>query len=414
MNGVAPRSWVASANDPTTDFSLRNLPYGIFSTPENPALRVGVAIGDMVADLSALSAAGLLPGMGNAFSQNTLNPLMAQGRPKWHALRVRLTELLAESSDLAHNAALVAHAFVSQSAAHLHLPITVANYTDFYSSRYHAQNVGALFRDPARALNPNWLELPVGYHGRASSVVVSGTPIRRPTGQIKRPDAERPVLAPCERLDFELELGTIIGMPSQLGARVDVNDATAHIFGVVLLNDWSARDIQLWETQPLGPFNAKNFATTISPWVVPLEALEPYRCTQPVQDPVPLDYLRAQGPEGFDIDLEVTLRPQGSAIATTLTRTNFRHMYWTMAQQIAHHTVGGCNLQIGDLLGSGTISGPEPSSQGCLLEQTLNGRAPVTLDGGFTRSFLEDGDTVTFTGRAAPGVGFGKCEGLLF
>ncbi len=412
--GPERRSWVASANAPGCDFPIQNLPYGVFSTAEAPASRAGVAIGSFIVDLSVLAEAGLLPDFGDSFASASLNRLMAHGRAAWRGLRACLAALLAEDSALGRDAGLRARALVEQGRARMHLPIDVANYTDFYSSRHHAQNVGALFRDPARALNPNWLEMPVGYHGRASSVVVSGTPVRRPVGQVRRAGAERPVLGACERLDFELELGAVIGVPSALGARVGVDEAEAHIFGVVLLNDWSARDIQLWEAQPLGPFNAKNFATSISPWVVPLDALEPFRCAQPVQDPAPLDYLRARGPQGFGIGLEVALRPDGAAAASTIVSTDFAHMYWTMTQQVAHHTVGGCNLQVGDLLGSGTISGPEPRSWGCLLEQSFNGTRSVQLDGGGTRSFLEDGDTVTMRGFAQGDgyrVGFGVCEG---
>ncbi len=409
--GAAQKSWVHTANDPACDFPLQNLPFGVFSTQADPALRVGVAIGDLIVDLSCLGEA--LPDPCGCFRGPALNGLIARGPACWRSLRAALTAILAEESALAADDAAQARVLVRQADATMHLPITIGDYTDFYSSRHHAQNVGALFRDPARALNPNWLEIPVGYHGRASSVVVSPTPVRRPVGQIKRPDAERPVLAPCERLDFELELGTIIGVPSALGERVSVADAEAHIFGVVLLNDWSARDIQLWEAQPLGPFNAKNFATSISPWVVTLDALAPFRIAQPAQDPAPLDYLRPAGSQGFDIALEVAVQPEGAAEPVVVTRTSFAQMYWTMAQQIAHHTVGGCNLNIGDLLGSGTVSGFEPGAQGCLLEQSLNGARPVP---GLAHSFLQDGDTVTMRGYAQGDgyrVGFGACEGRI-
>ena len=412
--GPDARSWVASANAVECEFPIQNLPYGIYSTADKPSPRVGVAIGDLILDLSTLDDAGLLPDAAGAYAQGSLNGLIACGRDTWRRLRASLAALLAEGGSLGGNDRARAAAFVPRDRARLHLPVVVGNYTDFYSSRHHAQNVGALFRDPARALNPNWLEMPVGYHGRASSVVVSGTQVRRPLGQVKKPGAERPVLAACERLDFELELGTVIGRPTELGERVSIEDAESHIFGVVLLNDWSARDIQLWEAQPLGPFNAKNFATTISPWVVPLDALEPFRCAQPAQDPAPLDYLRARGDQGFDIALDVSLTPDGAAEASTIVRSNFAHMYWSMAQQVAHHTVGGCNLQVGDLLGSGTISGPEPHSCGCLLEQTFNGTRPLPLSGGGTRAFLHDGDTVTMRGHAQGDgyrVGFGVCEG---
>ncbi len=401
-------SWVAVANDPACDFPIQNLPFGIFSTPAAPEPRVGVAIGDLIADLPALHAAGLLPGPAAAYAAPSLNALMTQGRPAWRQLRARLAGLLDTASTLPD--ALRRSAFVPQAGATLHLPVAVANYTDFYSSRHHAQNVGALFRDPERALNPNWLEIPVGYHGRASSVVVSGTPVRRPMGQIKPPDAPRPELAACAALDFELELGAVVGVPTMLGERVSIAEAEAHIFGVVLLNDWSARDIQRWEAQPLGPFNAKNFATSISPWVVPLDALEPFRCAQPTQDPPPLGYLAPPGPQGFAIALEVDLQPEGGP-PHTVVRTDFSHMYWSMAQQLTHHTVGGCNLAVGDLLGSGTISGPTPESCGCLLEQTANGTRPLP---GLARTYLQDGDTVTLRGYAQGDgyrIALGACAG---
>ena len=407
--GNTLRSWVPAARDPACDFPLQNLPFGVFSTRADPAPRVGVAIGDRIVDLAALGQD--LPDPGGCFRQPTLNAMLARGPACWRGVRAALTGLLSEGSALAQDMPAQARVLVAQADATMHLPVAIGGYTDFYASRDHAQNVGALFRDPARALNPNWLEMPVGYHGRASSVVVSPTPVRRPMGQIKRPDAARPVLAACERLDFELELGTIIGVPSALGTPVGVADAEAHIFGVVLLNDWSARDIQLWEAQPLGPFNAKNFATSISPWVVTLDALAPFRVAQPVQDPAPLAYLHPAGRQGFDIALEVAVHPAGAADPVVVTRTNFASMYWTMAQQIAHHTVGGCNLGVGDLLGSGTVSGPGPGTQGCLLEQSLNGARPVP---GLAHSFLQDGDTVVLRGYAQGDgyrVGFGVCEG---
>ncbi len=408
---MAQTSWVGSANAADCDFPLQNLPFGVFSTLADPAPRVGVAIGDLIVDLAGLG--DRLPDTGGSLRRPALNGLIAQGPACWRGLRQALACLLAEGSALARDTAAQARVLVRQADATMHLPVAIGDYTDFYSSRHHAQNVGALFRDPARALNPNWLEMPVGYHGRASSVVVSPAPVRRPAGQIRRPDALRPVLAACERLDFELEVGTVIGVPSALGTPVSVAEAEAHIFGVVLLNDWSARDIQLWEAQPLGPFLAKNFATSLSPWVVTLDALAPFRVGQPVQDPAPLDYLRPSGAQGFDIALEVAVQPAGKAEPVVVTRTNFAHMYWTMAQQIAHHTVGGCNLNIGDLLGSGTVSGPQPGEQGCLLEQSLNGARPVP---GLAHSFLQDGDRVVMRGYAQGDgyrVGFGPCEGRI-
>ena len=420
--GAAQTSWLHTARDPDCHFPLQNLPFGVFSTAADPAPRVGMAIGDSIVDLKGVNPLSMivdlaalghdLPDPGGCFRRPALNGLIARGPACWRGVRQGVAAMLAEGSPLARDAPAQARVLVRQADATMHLPVEIGGYTDFYASRHHAQNVGALFRDPARALNPNWLEIPVGYHGRASSVVVRPTPVRRPCGQIRRPDAPRPVLAPCERLDFELELGTIIGVPSTLGERVGVAEAEAHIFGVVLLNDWSARDIQAWEAQPLGPFNAKNFATSISPWVVTLDALAPFRIAQPAQDPEPLPYLRPAGRQGFDIVLEADVRPEGGP-PVTVTRTNFAHMYWTMAQQIAHHTVGGCNLNIGDLLGSGTVSGPDPGSEGCLLEQSLNGARPAP---GLAHSFLQDGDTVTLRGYAQGDgyrVGFGTCEGRI-
>jgi fumarylacetoacetase len=297
----------------------------------------------------------------------------------------------------------------------LHLPLQVTGYTDFYSSKEHATNVGTMFRDPANALLPNWLHLPVGYNGRASSVVVSGTDIRRPLGQVKPPTAAAPSLAACAKLDFELETAFIVGVDTALGEAVSVANAEDMMFGMVLLNDWSARDIQQWEYVPLGPFNAKTFATSISPWIVTMDALTPFRVAGPVQDPTPLPYLQQSGARSVDIALEVSLQPQSVSEATTICRTNYRAMYWSMAQQLAHHTVSGCNLRVGDVMGSGTISGSTPDSYGSLLELSWNGQKPLTLKDGVTqRCFLEDGDTVTMRGWCqGPGyrIGFGAVTG---
>jgi fumarylacetoacetase len=350
-----------------------------------------------------------------AFEQRTLNDFISLGRDTWRSVRIQLSHLLArDTATLRDDTALRAKALVRQSDAQLHLPVQIPGYTDFYSSKEHATNVGSMFRDPKNALLPNWSEMPIGYNGRASSVVVSGTPVRRPNGQLKLPDAERPVFGACRKLDIELETGFIIGRGNALGEPVACKDAEAHIFGMVLLNDWSARDIQQWEYVPLGPFNAKTFATTISPWIVTLDALEPFRVAQPAQEPQPLDYLHHDGRHAFDIALEVHLRPQAAREATTIARTNFRHMYWTMAQQLAHHTVSGCNTRVGDLMGSGTISGPTEDSFGSLLELTWNGKKPLELKEGGTRTFIEDGDELTLGGRCQGEgyrVGFGTCVG---
>lgn len=412
---TAPKtSWVVSANDGQTHFPLQNLPYGVFSA-DNGAPRVGVAIGDQVLDLSVLDDAGLLPAATKgAFAAPNLNRFIALGKPVWTETRARLTALLsADDQALAGNADLRAKALLPMAGVALHLPVEIPGYTDFYSSREHATNVGRMFRDPENALLPNWLEIPIGYNGRASSVVVSGTSLRRPNGQIKLPNEARPVFSACRKLDYELEMAFIVGKPSNLGEPVSTADAPSHMFGLVILNDWSARDIQQWEYVPLGPFNSKTFGTSISPWVVTMDALEPFRRDNPAQSPEPLSYLRQQAPNAYDIALEVAVQPEGAA-ATTVCRTNFKAMYWTMAQQLAHHTVSGCNVRIGDLMGSGTISGTTADSCGSLLETTRNGTEPVTLAEGIKRGFLEDGDTVVMTGWCQGDgyrVGFGEVSG---
>ncbi|WP_028226626.1 fumarylacetoacetase [Paraburkholderia ferrariae] len=420
----ARKSWIDSANDPQCNFPIQNLPFGVFSQAGDAgraAPRVGVAIGDLIADLAVLHDAGLLrlpQGAPKAvFARGALNDFIALGRDAWRSVRIQLSSLLArETATLRDDTALKARAFVRQADATLHLPVEIPGYTDFYSSKEHATNVGSMFRDPKNALLPNWSEMPIGYNGRASSVVVSGTPVRRPRGQLKLPEQERPVFGACRKLDIELETGFIVGRGNALGEPVACEEAEDHIFGMVLLNDWSARDIQQWEYVPLGPFNAKTFATSISPWVVTLDALAPFRVAQPQQDPQPLDYLRHAGDHAFDIALEVLLRPEGAAEATSIARTNFRHMYWTMAQQLAHHTVAGCNTRVGDLMGSGTISGPTPDSFGSLLELTWNAKNPLELSGGGTRGFIEDGDELTLAGWCQGEgyrVGFGTCVGKI-
>ncbi len=416
-HGPRRRSFVPVGAD--SHFPIQNLPFGIFSTPADPERRVGVAIGDHVLDLSVVAAAGLMPAEADAdaFTQGTLNPFIARGPAVWRAVRAACAHLLdADTPTLRDDAALRAASLVPMAGVRMHLPIEVAGYTDFYSSREHATNVGSLFRDPKNALLPNWLHLPVGYNGRASSVVVSGTPITRPLGQTKAPGEDTPRFGPCAKLDFELETAFIVGVGNPLGVPVPVDEAESRIFGMVLMNDWSARDLQQWEYVPLGPFNAKSFGTSISPWVVTLDALAPFRVPGPVQEPDPLPYLRAPGAQAFDIRLEVALRPAGDRHATTLCRSNARHLYWSMAQQLAHHTVSGCNTRVGDLMGSGTISGPEPGSFGSLLELTWNGQSPVVLDGGQTRGFLADGDEVIITGWCQGDghrIGFGHVSGQI-
>lgn len=410
-------SWLASANTPDGPFPIQNLPYGIFSTAGvNP--RVGVAIGDQILDLRVLEEAGLLPaGPAPVFAADSLNPFMACGPAVWRAVRAAIADLLDAATPTLRDAVeLRARALVPMDGARLHLPMVVRGFTDFYASKEHATNVGSMFRDPANALLPNWLHIPIGYNGRASTVVVSGTPIRRPLGQTKPPGAAGPAFGPARRLDLELELGAVVGVPSAMGSVLTTAQADAMIFGYVLLNDWSARDIQAWEYQPLGPFQAKAFATSISPWIVPAAALAPFRVPAPARLEPLLPYLRETGPNNYDITLEAWLQPAGAARASRITRTNFRDMYYSPAQQLTHHAVGGCAMCVGDLLGSGTVSGQTAESLGSLLELTWNGARPLTLETGETRTFLEDGDTLTLAGWAQGAgyrIGFGTCSGTI-
>ena len=404
------KSWVQSANSATTDFPLQNLPCGVFSTADEEP-RCGVAIGDMILDLAGLEAAGILSaGEDPVFDVPFWNEFMELGPDAWAKFRGALRELLAEG---AREHAAVEPYLVPQSGARLYLPFLVSEYTDFYAGRHHAFNVGSMFRDPANALPPNWLSIPIGYNGRASSIVVSGTDVRRPWGQVKAADAELPVFAPSRRFDLELELGAVVGQASE--GMVSVAEADQMIFGYVLLNDWSARDIQAWEYQPLGPFQAKATATTLSPWIVMRAALEPFRKPTPPRDRPLLAYLTEPGPLLYDIDLTVTLAPEGQP-ETLLCRTNYAQMYYSAAQQLCHHTTSGCPMNVGDILGSGTISGPTKDSRGSLLELSWGGKEPITLATGETRSFIEDGDTVTLRGHAQGQgyrIGFGDCAGKL-
>ncbi|MBD0348336.1 MAG: fumarylacetoacetase [Thermoleophilia bacterium] len=390
-------TWVAGAE---TRFPLSHLPYGVFSRESEPP-RVGVAVGDSVLDLGALAGQGLLEPVAD-FSAPALNSFMAAGPDAWRATRARLVELLTTEEERTG----VAEALVEADAVRLHLPFAVADYVDFYSSRAHAENLGRLFRPGSDPLTPNWLHLPIGYHGRAGTVVVSGTPVVRPSGQIRPPDAERPVFRPSARLDIELELGFVVGVGSELGSPVDADAAPQHLFGAVLVNDWSARDIQSWEYQPLGPFLGKSFATSIAAWVTPLEALEPFRVPAVRQDPEPLPHLRAAEPTVFDLDLEVGLAAAGMREFEAVSRTSARNLYWTVEQQVAHLTSNGTNLRTGDLLASGTISGPEPGARGSFIELSWNGAEPVKLGDGRRRTFLEDGDEVVLRGRTAGAGGF--------
>jgi fumarylacetoacetase len=410
------RSFVEVA--PDSHFPIQNIPFGVFK-PAQESARVGIAIGEFVLDLSVLEELGHFGGPEfqdrRVFSDGALNGFLALGRPAWNKAREVIQNLLAaETTTLRDDAALCGRVLHAQKDVTMQLPARIGDYTDFYSSYHHAHNVGTMLRGPENALMPNWKWLPVAYHGRASSIVVSGAEVRRPHGQIKPPDAPAPIFGPSRSFDYELETAFLIGPGNKLGEPVPIDRATDHIFGLVLMNDWSARDVQAWEYQPLGPFLAKNFCTSISPWVVTLEALESFRKPLPPQDPEPLPYLRAANDFTYDIQLEARLQTASMDAPHVITRTNFQNLYWSIAQQFAHHTVNGCNLQPGDLLASGTISGPTEDSRGCMLELTWRGANPLTLPNGETRKWLEDGDRLTITGWAQGDdyrIGFGEVTG---
>ena len=403
---------------PNSHFPLENLPFGVFK-PHAGAARIGVALGEYVVDLAALQGAGHFPDLQDRqlFARDSLNDFLALGGPARKKVREILQKLLAtETPTLRDDKKLREQAFYRQADVSMQLPAKIGNYTDFYSSYHHAHNVGTMLRGPENALMPNWKWLPVAYHGRASSVVASGWEVRRPKGQIKPADAPSPVFGPSKSLDYELEMAFLIGPGNSLGQPVPIDQAADHIFGFVLMNDWSARDIQAWEYQPLGPFLAKNFCTSISPWVVTLEALEPFRKALPKQEPEPLPYLRAKKDFTFDIQLEARLQTAQMKTPHTITRTNFQNLYWSVAQQLAHHTVGGCNLQSGDLLASGTISGETEESRGCMLELTWRGANPLKLPNDETRKWLENGDTLSITGWCQGDgyrIGFGEVSGKI-
>jgi fumarylacetoacetase len=415
------RSWIAEANDPTTDFPLENLPFGIFLRHGGP--HIGLAIGDSILDLHACLDLGYLDQLPrpirDACRQSSLNALMSLGRTAAHAVREAAAILLSEHSKVREERLLV-----PQATAEMLLPARIGDYTDFYASIYHATNVGRLFR-PDNPLLPNYKYVPIGYHGRASSLLVSGADIRRPHGQTKAPDAATPTYGLSRLLDYELEMGFFVGCGNARGEAIPIADAEDHLFGLCLVNDWSARDVQAWEYQPLGPFLAKNFATTLSPWIVTLDALEPFRIAaleRPEGDPAPLPYLsdpRDQAQGGFDIQLEVSLLTARMRAAhenaAVVSRGNMKYLYWTLAQMLTHHASNGCPLEPGDLMASGTVSGPEAGSFGCLLEITQRGAQPLTLPNGEQRKFLQDGDEVIFRGWCEkPGhrrIGFGECRG---
>ncbi len=396
---------------PGSDFSIHNLPFGIFDPADGLGPRPGIAIGDQIIDLGAAAAAGLFSRMRfdkKVFRQKSLNAFIALGRPVTSRIRQKVQADLCDPSGILKRS--FEKIFHNRLTATMHLPVEIGDYTDFYSSIEHATNVGIMFRDPKNALLPNWKWLPVGYHGRSSSIVVSGTDLKRPSGQIVPKGEELPIFSKSRQVDFELEMGFIIGKPSRLGEPISTKEAEAHIFGMVLFNDWSARDIQKWEYVPLGPFLGKNFGSSMSPWVVPMEALEPFRVAGPRQKPKPLDYLTCSKPMNYDIELEVSINE------TAVSRSNFKFMYWNMAQQLAHHTVNGCNVRTGDLMASGTISGPTPGSYGSMLEIAWAGTKPVAMPDGSTRVFILDNDRVTMRGwaeRDGVRVGFGEVTGKI-
>ena len=407
------KSWIPVSAD--SDFPIQNIPFGIFSTPQKSA-RPGIAIGEHIVDLLVLSTNGFfdsLPFQPSDFDTCVLNTLMRHGKKNMSALRKKIIELLSEDNRELCNHACVKDALVLQSASSMHLPVHIGDYTDFYSSEDHARNVGMMFRDPAKALLPNWKHLPVGYHGRSSTIVPSGTPIKRPKGQINPSDETLPTFGPTQQLDFELEMAFITFDGKPMGEHITADEAADYIFGFVIFNDWSARDIQRWEYVPLGPFLAKNFASTISPWIVTLEALEPFHHAGKEQDPEVLPYLKFNGQYHIDIALEVSIQPE-NAEAKVVSKSNYRHMYWNYAQQLAHHTIGGCAIRCGDMMASGTISGPDKGSYGSMLEIAWKGTQPVEMPDGTTRKFIQDQDTVIMKGAAIGEgyrIGFGECRG---
>ena len=412
-NDPSRKSWVFVPNN--SDFSIQNLPFGIFSEGLG-GKRVGVAIGNQILDLSAVEKLGLLKDSGfhqSDFASTTLNQMMGKGKSLLRELRNQISDLLLEGSDAEKKSDLI---LVDQLNASMHLPIKIGDYTDFYSSEQHAYNVGCMFRDPNNALLPNWKHIPVGYHGRASSVINSGTPVHRPKGQQKPTDDAPPVFGPCKLLDFELEMGFITLEGKPLGDSISTAEANEYIFGMCLFNDWSARDIQKWEYIPLGPFLAKNFASSLSPWIVTLDALEPFRVPGPVQDPKVLPYLDYEGDHHIDINLQVAIQPEGST-ESIVCNSNYKHMYWNMQQQLAHHTINGCDIHAGDLLASGTISGPEEGQFGSMLEISWKGTKPFAMEDGSERKFIQDLDTVIMRGHAEKDgvrVGFGEvCTKIL-
>ncbi len=411
-NNPSLRSWISVPEG--SDFPIQNLPFGVFTTSGSTA-RVGTRIGDTVIDLSILAASGQLEVAGFTavdFSQEFLNPMMKKGKEATRRLRQALSDLFTTENQAAATNESIQKALFAVNDVNMCMPVQIGDYTDFYSSKEHATNVGIMFRDPANALLPNWLWIPVGYHGRSSSVIISGQDIHRPKGQIKPDDNEPPIFAASRQVDFELEMGFITYDGKPLGDSISTTEAEDFIFGMCLFNDWSARDIQKWEYVPLGPFLAKNFASSISCWIVTLDALQPFAVESPEQDPAVLSYLAFEGKKSYDIQLEVGLTPE-NATEKIISNSNFKYMYWNMSQQLAHHTVNGCNVRCGDLMGSGTISGSTPDSFGSMLELAWKGTKPLAMNDGTERRFIQDGDTVTMRGfcqNAEVRIGFGEVK----
>lgn len=409
-------SWIPVVEN--SDFPIQNIPFGVFLTRDN-VITIGSRIGDTAIDLAAMHRLGYFQGIelsDDIFLQDSLNDFISNGQKTWRLVRNRIADVFdAKNDSLKNNAAHRYEILSTLDEIEMKLPLQIGDYTDFYSSREHATNVGKMFRDPANALLPNWLHLPVGYHGRSSSIIQSGIPIRRPNGQTLPKGADKPVFGPSKLVDFELEMAFITTDANVLGELVPVEDAENYIFGLVLLNDWSARDIQTWEYVPLGPFLAKNFASTISPWIVTLDALQPFKTTSPTPVFEPLPYLKSTGEKSYDINLEVYITPKNGT-PNKVSTSNFKYMYWNMSQQLAHHTINGCNVKSGDMMGSGTISGPTPDSFGSMLELTWKGEKPLRLNDGSERKFINDYDTVTLKGYCEKNgirIGFGECSSQL-
>ena len=416
-NNPTRKSWLPIEKD--SDFPIQNIPFGVFLTRDD-IITIGTRIGDFAIDLGALHQLGYfskIPLTDDIFLQDTLNDFIADGRITWRLVRNRIAEIFdLTNMELQENSEHKNRIIFRMDEIEMQLPVNIGDYTDFYASKEHATNVGSLFRDPKNALMPNWLHIPIGYHGRSSSIVPSGTPIRRPIGQSKPPEGSNtPGFGPSKLLDFELEMAFITTDANDLGHRVKIEEAEEYIFGLVLFNDWSARDIQAWEYQPLGPFLGKSYGSTISPWIVTLDALQPFRVENPKQDPKPLPYLQHEGKHSFDINLQVGIKPN-DAEETVVANSNFKYMYWTMAQQLAHHTVNGCNVRAGDMMGSGTISGPTKDSYGSMLELTWRGSNPIQLSDGTERKFINDHDTVimrAYSDNDEVRIGFGECVGKI-